>query len=202
MLVLRRSVYILILTVIIIVITIAGLEFGSKSGGATVEKVIQNKTSNESARGVSKPLVKPEVNITVSVVDCNYTLYKFRCVGVSGSSILGLIRNSSREYGVRIENLSCREYNGVLEVVFASKAPVWVSDGECYLDASWILSIYSLDLIENGFRETNHSLSWSGVVNNTLVNIEFILPAQNKSYAAWGYPVGHCHAHIWWPLGD
>ena len=203
-----RAAYISLIVLLAVVIAVAGLKYGSSHttrtpvGGAAASNTTSTPPAETLGKVASETRApgKPMVNITVSVVGCNNTLYTIRCSGVNSSYILGLVEESAREHGVSIENMSINVIGGVLVINFSSKSPIWVSDGECYLDTSWVLSMYNLDLIENGFRETNHTLTWSGAVNNTIINIEFILPMQNQSYTAWGYPVGHCHAHVWWPL--
>jgi hypothetical protein len=80
------------------------------------------------------------------------------------------------------------------------KGFVWKSGKECYADTSWIIGPLGLDLIDNHFNETNYSLSWSGYVKGVRLSITFYLPPQEVPYKAWQDKVGHCHAHIWWPV--
>jgi len=113
-----------------------------------------------------------------------------------------MIMDSAARYGVNVSGLRVWSTLNPPEISFEFNATglMWRSGGECYLDTSWILSWFHLDLIENHFTETRDSLEWRGEVNGIQVEVVFHLPAQKTVYKAWGSEVGHCHAHVWWPL--
>ncbi len=113
-----------------------------------------------------------------------------------------MIMDSAARYGVNV--LGLRVWSNLnppeISLEFNATGLMWRSSGECYLDTSWILSWFHLDLIENHFTETRDSLEWRGEVNGIQVEVVFHLPAQKTVYKAWGSEIGHCHAHVWWPL--
>ena len=84
-------------------------------------------------------------------------------------------------------------------VLFNVSNHVWHNDERYTADFLWLLTPLNLDFIENGFKEYNDMLSWSGMINSVSVNITVFLPPQNTTYKAWGSNIGHCHGHVWWP---
>ena len=78
--------------------------------------------------------------------------------------------------------------------------PVSKRDSSFYGDFSWLLRPLGLDFIDDHFKETTKGLSWEGAIESipTEVICEFL--PQDVPYAAWGQPIGHCHAHAWWVI--
>ena len=66
-------------------------------------------------------------------------------------------------------------------------------------DLLWLLKPYTLDFINDNFKESKSGLAWEGSTNGSLMSIKVECPPQDCAYEAWGDPVGHCHGHIWWP---
>ena len=64
---------------------------------------------------------------------------------------------------------------------------------------SWLLTPLGLDFIADNFSESKAGLSWEGTVDGVPTTIRIECPAQDLVYKAWQQPVGHCHAHTWWP---
>jgi hypothetical protein len=65
----------------------------------------------------------------------------------------------------------------------------------------WLLRPLGLDFIDNDFEESGKGLFWEGLINGIPTSVSVDLPAiDNSVYEAWQYPVGHCHAHVWWEM--
>ena len=76
-------------------------------------------------------------------------------------------------------------------------------DGDDYrADFSWLLAPLELDFLDDNFTESTTGLSWEGYIGNVSTSIVIECPEQNSVYKAWEEPVGHCHAHIWWPASS
>ncbi len=114
--------------------------------------------------------------------------------------VLKPVLNYIKEHGGNITSMNFSINGNKVIITFSLKGFLWRTDGECYADTSWILEPLGLDLINNHFKETNSSLSWSGKAGNITLSIVFLLPPQKKVYKSWQEEVGHCHAHIWWPI--
>ena len=76
-------------------------------------------------------------------------------------------------------------------------------DGDDYrADFSWLLDPLGLDFLDDNFTESTTGLSWEGNIGNVATSILIECPEQDSVYQAWEEPVGHCHAHIWWPASS
>jgi hypothetical protein len=63
----------------------------------------------------------------------------------------------------------------------------------------WLLRPLDLDFIDDDFEESEKGLFWQGLVNGVPTTVNVTLPTVDSLvYGAWGNPVGHCHAHVWW----
>ena len=62
----------------------------------------------------------------------------------------------------------------------------------------WLLTPLGLDFIDDRFTPSKTGLSWEGRLNGIPTTIMVKVPPQEVDYAAWYYPNGHCHAHVWW----
>jgi len=76
------------------------------------------------------------------------------------------------------------------------------SGDEYVADFSWFLDSLTLDFINDNFEESETGLSWEGNINGVPTSIRIACPKQDSVYEAWQHPVGHCHAHIWWPASS
>jgi hypothetical protein len=75
--------------------------------------------------------------------------------------------------------------------------------GDGYLaDFHWFLNSLSLDFLDDNFEESTTGLSWQGSLDSVPTSIRIECPKQDLVYKAWQHPVGHCHAHIWWPASS
>jgi hypothetical protein len=65
----------------------------------------------------------------------------------------------------------------------------------------WLLRPLGLDFIDDHFEESKRGLFWQGSANGVPTTITVELPTiDGFAYKAWEYPVGHCHAHVWWEI--
>jgi len=81
------------------------------------------------------------------------------------------------------------------------RGAVWESGDSYHATFFWLLRPLGLDFIDNDFDESEKGLFWQGTVSGVPTTIAVKLPTINGSvYKAWAYPVGHCHAHAWWPV--
>lgn len=79
---------------------------------------------------------------------------------------------------------------------------IWKSGDNYRADFSWLLDSLGLDFLDDDFEKSTTGLSWEGDINNVTTSIIIECPEQDSAYEAWGEPVGHCHAHIWWPASS
>ncbi len=101
--------------------------------------------------------------------------------------------------GAEITSLSIgHTENRTIKIQFVVDNKVTGND-EITADFLWFLNAWNLDFINNHFNETNHGLTWSGILKKTPTTIIVNVPTQPTPYKAWGSPYGHCHGHIWWP---
>lgn len=67
----------------------------------------------------------------------------------------------------------------------------------------WLLRPLGLDFINDDFEESERGLCWQGSVSDVPTTITVELPTIDESvYEAWAKPIGHCHAHAWWEMGQ
>jgi len=104
-------------------------------------------------------------------------------------------------YGVEVEDLKVNRIpeNSSIAITCIVTGCIWSTARGYYADMSWLIRPLGLDFVDDHFRETTHSLEWTGKINNTEIRIVVNLPPQNTPYEAWRHPAGHCHAHVWWP---
>jgi len=69
---------------------------------------------------------------------------------------------------------------------------------------TWFLDPLGLDFIYDKFEESKTGLSWEGNINGVPTTIRIECPPQDSVYGVgpYGVGVGHCHAHIWWPVSS
>jgi len=76
-------------------------------------------------------------------------------------------------------------------------------NGDEYVaDFHWFLNPLGLDFISDNFKESETGLRWDGNIDDVATTIKLECPKQDSVYKAWQHPVGHCHAHIWWPASS
>ncbi len=109
-------------------------------------------------------------------------------------------KEAHEPYGIVIKNcyIHLDKDNRITTLECDVEGFVYKSDDSYTAEFDWLIRPLGLDFIDNKFNETKDSLSWSGVINGTKTSILIRLPPMNKTYAAWGQPNGHCHAHVWW----
>jgi hypothetical protein len=79
---------------------------------------------------------------------------------------------------------------------------IWKEDDKYRASFFWLLRPLGLDFIDDNFTESERGLSWEGSINDISTTVTVKLPIiDNIVYKAWEYPIGHCHAHAWWPAG-
>jgi len=63
----------------------------------------------------------------------------------------------------------------------------------------WLLTPLGLDFVDNDFRGSEKGLFWEGSLDSVPTTVRVELPVIDSIvYKAWAYPIGHCHAHVWW----
>jgi hypothetical protein len=97
-------------------------------------------------------------------------------------------------------NVSLGKERRTVEVDFTVVNKVTVNS-EVTADFLWFLGPWNLDLLDDKFNETEHGLTWEGVLEGVPTSITVNVPPQAGPYKAWGSPYGHCHGHVWWPKG-
>jgi len=117
------------------------------------------------------------------------------------NSLLQDFKSRVSSYNIEMVDLKVRVLNDSYSLLLSCfvKGNVWSTSSGFTADMSWLINPLGLDLIDDHFEETNHSLEWKGNLQGIYTEIYIELPPQNMSYRAWQQPVGHCHAHIWWP---
>ncbi len=175
--------------------------------------------SNASSITINASLqsIKPVKRLFIIGVSNDYKFILFNETLFYGENTYEIIINHWREFkenilgeikkyessGAHITSYEIKPLNNTyaVNVLFRVDNRIWNSGGEVTMDLLWFLNNWGLDLINNHFNESNHSLKWSGYLMGVFTIIDIELPEQPGIYKAWGTPYGHCHGHIWWPTG-
>ncbi len=169
-----------------------------------------SSTTSSAAKPVPKKIVimlfvHEEDIIFQEIISYTDITSKTVCMEALNTIKISLLEDLQRKYLERLNHSSitfeCLS-NGSVLLTFKVYGKIWISGGEKYADFLWFLKPNNLDFIENRFKELKNGLSWSGVLEGVPVEILIRLPSQEYPYRAWGKPVGHCHGHAWWPVGE
>jgi len=209
----RSSLRTWLLTVILVLIVVVAVALILSWPAAPAEKTSPTIASAKIAQTTAtKPTLLRRV-LTASVDQdkvryvevITYSEEDFKKVIGSWDEISEKLRKefSSRiqGYGVKVEDLKVNRIpeNSSIAITCIVTGCTWTTAEGYYADMSWLIRPLGLDFIDDHFKETPHSLEWTGKLNNIEIKIIVNLPPQNAPYEAWQHPAGHCHAHIWWP---
>jgi hypothetical protein len=158
----------------------------------------------------SKPLKRVIIlrvldNMSISYMEQDiYDRGSYEVITGNWSSYVEELKHMIREKygssgaGITDIRITRSDENYSVIIIFYVTNRVW-SDDRVTADFLWFLNAWNLDFIDSHFNETDHGLSWNGVLDGVATSIEVIVPRQPGPYKAWGEPYGHCHGHVWWP---
>jgi hypothetical protein len=173
----------------------------------TLSSTTTSAMSNKSTKfGVEMILINASVSCSgwevKEILTYNLGVFQQNVLGVQAERLKANISKTINNYGGKLVNFTFRIVGNDLYIFYKVSGFVWRSGSQCYADSSWLIRPLGLDLIDNHFVETTSSLEWRGELNGIKVTLIISLPPQEVPYKAWQEPVGHCHAHIWWPVGS
>jgi len=209
----RSSLRTWLLTAIIVLIVVVAVALMLSWPAAPATRTSPATVSTKVAKTMAAKLNPLRRVLTVSVVQDRaryvevivYSEEDFKRIIASWAEISEKFKKEFRSkvegYGVKIEDLKVSKIpeNCSIAITCIVAGCIWSTAGGYYADMSWLIRPLGLDFIDDHFQETTHSLEWTGKINNIETKIVVNLPPQSTPYEAWRHPVGHCHAHIWWP---
>ena len=104
------------------------------------------------------------------------------------------------DFGVRVQEpeVIFDDVNGTTTFRCVIEGAVTKVGDKYYARFEWLLRPLGLDFIDDHFEESEIGLSWEGYAKGVWTEITCEFPYTGMVYEAWGQPVGHCHAHVWW----
>ena len=156
----------------------------------------------------AQPLLEKRV-IRTRVVDMNVAFEErdywtdYGAIGDREAFSEALVSNFTAtfsDYGLQVlePEVTFDDLNGTTTFRCVIKGAVTKVGDKYYARFEWLLRPLGLDFIDDHFEESEYGLSWEGYAKGVWTEITCEFPYTGMVYEAWGEPVGHCHAHVWW----